>query len=223
MNNCNICDELSGQDFSSHGPEYKAIVQSRKNILASTKNFHVLPSIGPLHRSHVMIVPKVHCNSFGQLPFALNLEKLELVNCIRAYFSSLFDHQLIFFESGAGRLINHSGGCIFHAHIHAVVENSAFHERLLREVKLIPTDSFTTSDMNLELGYIWYMDANKSEYLCNNPMLPSQFLRYTYAQSTEVETLWNWRRHANISGVLNVLETYKHLENCCSVMSPPIN
>lgn len=176
----------------------------------------MIPSIGPLHKSHAMIVPKLHYNSFGQLPLALNMEKRELIDRIYTYYSSRFDKKLIFFESGAGRLVNHSGGCIFHAHIHAVVENSTFHERLLREVKLVPIDSFTTSNIDIELGYIWYLDARKYEYLCNNPMLPSQFLRYTYAQSTEEQTFWNWRRHANINGVLKVLETYKHLENRCS-------
>lgn len=210
--NCNICQEILGAAFSAHGPEYENIVREGNNVLAQTENLLVIPSIGPLNDSHVMIVPKTHCNSFGALPTACNDEKFALIKSLREHYFSHFNKELLFFESGAGTLINHSGGCIFHAHIHVVEAQELFHTRLLAEVKLIEISAGNPTSPDLNLGYIWYMNAEGHQYLCNNPMLPSQFLRYTYAQCAGHETMWNWRRHSNIAGVKKALETYRNLK-----------
>ena len=211
MTNCNICQEISGVAFDAHGPEYEQIVRTQENILAQTENLLVIPSIGPLNDSHVMILPKEHCNSFGALPTTWNDEKFDLISSLREHYFVHFKKELLFFESGAGTLINHSGGCIFHAHIHAVAAQALFHTRLLAEVKLVELSASSETKPDLNLGYIWYMNAKGQQYLCNNPMLPSQFLRYTYAQCSGQETMWNWRRHSNIAGVKHVLQTYKNL------------
>lgn len=204
---CNICNEICMGESPTHGSVYADMVKNGTNVIAKTENLLIIPSIGPLNASHVMIVPKEHVNSFESLP-ELKAEKIELIGQLRNYYFDAFEEKLIFFESGAGKLISHSGGCIIHAHIHAVTSQQGFDERLFSEVDLVSLKT-ASLEADLNYGYIWYSNVDSEEYLANNPMLPSQFMRYTYAQGSSNNLLWNWRRHGNISGVQQVIDNYK--------------
>lgn len=208
MNKCNICNELNN-DIVNIPSDYVDIVKSKNNIILFSKDLVVLPSFGPLNNSHVMIVPKDHIFNFYSLPQSHTLQVKTLLNKLQNDFFNTYKKKLVFFESGAGVKNNHSGGCIVHAHIHCVVQSEEFERSLFKEVELENVSDETT--FNTQQGYIWYKAADGQEYLKNNPLLPSQFLRYLYMQSSNTPKSWNWRRNIDIVGIRSVIDTYRKI------------
>tara|TARA_R100001440_G_scaffold5609_1_gene11874 strand:- start:3653 stop:4141 length:489 start_codon:yes stop_codon:yes gene_type:complete len=156
-----------------------------------------------------MIVPKEHFNSFAEMGSSASSELEEMKNKIRSYGKRRLAEEYVFFESGAGKLTTHSGGCIIHAHLHALALCSEFDNRIFREIKLSKVSESSFYEIaDKEFGYVSYTNAKDEYFLCNQPLLPSQFLRYLYAQCNNAEAYWNWRRHINISGVKEVIRTY---------------
>lgn len=209
VENCGICLEISGKGNNEFGDTYCELIKSGGNVVLESTSFLVIPSFGPLNYSHVMLVPKRHANSFAQLSDLEINEGFQILDLIKSHILKKTGEKLVFFESGAGTTTSHSGGCIVHAHIHCVVDSKIFDERLRSEIKLEPVKTGDYSRASIDAGYVWYLDAQDNSYICNNPMLPSQFLRYIYAESCGSSSTWNWRRDINISGVLTVLKTYK--------------
>jgi diadenosine tetraphosphate (Ap4A) HIT family hydrolase len=212
MLSCNLCRELEYKSTMPTDVDYTSLVESGASRIVETENFVVLPSVGPIDAFHVMAVPRVHVNSFAALPSSARKEARELLLRLRTFVEQAHARTLIFFESGAGTRSDHSGGCIVHAHIHAVSACPSFSHRLQREVALerqVVSDPFEHADT--KFGYVWFMDESESEYVCNRPLLPSQFLRYLYSQSCGVESMWNWRRHPNTGVITEILRNYRGL------------
>lgn len=211
---CNICRELAGAPVSDFGKEYEEIVTRRSNIIYESDNLVVIPSLGPLNSSHVMIVPKLHYNSFAEIDGSVHAELDEIKFKIRSYGRNKLEKEYLFFESGAGSITSHAGGCITHAHLHALAWCSDFDRRIFKEIKLsrITKPGFYESS-DVEFGYVLYINKRDEWFLCNRPLLPSQFLRYLYALCNNAEAYWNWRRHINISGVRDVIEVFSHFNS----------
>lgn len=212
LENCGICLEISGKGNQEFGKIYCELINSGENVILESASFLVIPSFGPLNDSHVMLVPKRHVNSFAQLTDLEINEGFKVLGLLKSHISSKRGENLIFFESGAGISTSHSGGCIVHAHIHCVADSKVFDERLRSEIKLEPVKERDYSKACINTGYVWYRDAQENSYICNSPMLPSQFLRYIYAQSCGSSSAWNWRRDINTPGIISVLKTYKGIK-----------
>lgn len=211
MQVCNICQELMLKEIESFDPRYQALISARKNILLETEDFVVLPSLGPLNDSHVMIVPKVHVNNFSMIE-ASKLKQVEFIEeMLSSHIIKTLGKKLVFFESGAGKISNHSGGCIVHAHIHCIYESESFESRLFDEVEFNDGGQTLYDGADADVGYVWYRSSSGQAYVCNDPQLPSQFLRYVYSIAAGDVRFWNWRRHNNFDGVLRVIDNYKGL------------
>lgn len=209
MIDCNICKELSGIGADECGRDYQELIRRGENIILSSSNFAIIPSVGPLSGAHAMLVPLNHINSFAELPPSALHEAAGLLDRMQEHISKKLGKKLFFFESGAGQLASHSGGCITHAHIHCITEAVGFLERLSAEVSLSPTKEMDFSGADLKHGYIWFRSSAGECYVCNRPLLPSQFLRYVYAQCTNSPNIWNWRRHTNFTEVQEVVSAYE--------------
>jgi diadenosine tetraphosphate (Ap4A) HIT family hydrolase len=208
VDNCNICEEISGSGSNECGHEYQELIRSRQNILLSSPNFAVIPSVGPLHVTHAMIVPLRHVNSFAELSKGEIDEADELLQKLQNHITGRLGAGLLFFESGAGRLIDRSGGCIAHAHIHCVTDSPDFFERISVELPLVATKYMDFTGADTENGYIWFRSSAGNCYISNRPLLPSQFLRYVYAQCSGSPMKWNWRRHTNFTEIREVVALY---------------
>lgn len=201
---CGICDEINGISLIKG---YDEIVSDKKNIIAETNDFLIVPSIGPLNNSHVMLIPKRHINSFAALDRDTRSNGKEILRELNEFIINQSGRSLIFFESGAGENIDRSGGCISHAHIHCVYYAQEFENALNKEINFKKIEGENLS-FDIKNGYVWYMSNSYDEFLCNKPLLPSQFLRYLYSNANLIHGNWNWRRDNNISGVLEVIDNY---------------
>jgi diadenosine tetraphosphate (Ap4A) HIT family hydrolase len=212
IHNCNICKELSGSGAAECGEDYQKIIRAGENILLSSAGFTAIPSVGPLGRTHAMVVPNRHVYSFAELDFSEIREASLLLYRMQNHIQRKFGERLFFFESGAGRLTAHSGGCISHAHIHCITESPGFFDRLSSEVLLVPAKEMNFSEADKEHGYIWFRNSEEANFICNRPLLPPQFLRYIYAQCAGSPSIWNWRRHANFTKIQEVISAYKGID-----------
>lgn len=207
---CNICLEIMGQPSTELGDTFNSIVSQGKNVLLNWDDFLVIPSLGPLDETHVMIVPKFHIESFAALPLDKRKVAEEIIKGVDTYASHELGEDLLFFESGAGKLTTHSGGCIIHAHIHCLHACSQFEKRLFEEVELdLGKSNFEGLDLNF--GYLWYLGSDRKPYCKNNPLLPSQFMRYLYATSCGGPGLWNWRKNLCNDVYETALSKYENL------------
>lgn len=207
ISECNLCFEIRGKPSANFGSQYNELVRSKENQILETDNFILVPSVGPLNESHVMLVPKRHVTSFAMLTSCEKKESANILETLSKKFRSKYKHELIFFESGAGSLTAHSGGCIDHAHIHCLQESKVFEAQLFSEVALIEEES-TYLNADIQLGYLWYRKKTGDTFICNSPLLPSQFMRYLYAESTNSGYQWNWRKYSKTEDVIRVLEKY---------------
>jgi ATP adenylyltransferase len=210
---CGICQEIQGRLPSEVCEGYFDLIRSNRNILFETRRLLVLPSVGPLNPSHVMVVPKKHVNSLAEAGSDYAQELSLAMEAIREHGAKRLQKRVVFFESGTGKLVSHSGGCIVHAHLHAVTESEGFQAETPM-TRVGRGDFFGKAD--LDGGYVLYVSAQGEYFLSNAPKLPSQFLRYLYSQCENTERLWNWRRHHNIEGVRKVVATFEGLQRSLS-------
>ncbi len=209
---CNLCLEINGTSAPELMGDYGSLVSSGKNRILESENFVVIPSVGPLNSSHVMLVPKFHANNFAVMSTSEIREGMSLLDRLDEYARRHFGSPLVFFESGAGRLSSHAGGCIIHAHIHCLLESEEFQRRLMDEVVFSAIPAMDYSCIDGDHGYLWFKDSSGMTRVCNRPMLPSQFMRYLYALCGKNSLMWNWRRHMNFGGIREVLNNYSELK-----------
>lgn len=210
MINCSLCNEIL-KNVGSMPEDYQSLVRSGENVIFGSSQVVLVPSFGPLNNSHSMIVPRDHVNSVADLSEVPAEEVKDLVEQLRNKYKETYGKELVFFESGAGNLASHAGGCIVHAHIHCVEANIGFEEKLFEEVDFIELEESLNFSFDTDFGYVWYKGVNGLEYVRNKPLLPSQFLRYLYMQNSDNPQKWNWRRDIDILGVKKVLRNYSML------------
>lgn len=208
--NCNLCNEVYKDSSNLFDDYYSNLMARQKNILMETEFFIVIPSFGPLDKSHVMIVPKVHVNNFAVISDDKADQVSLIISLLNRYHLEEIGSPLVFFESGAGTCTGHSGGCITHAHIHCVAYSEKFQPLLFDEIAL--SEMKKCSILDTEHGYVWFKNEKGISFYCNRPLLPSQFLRYLYLKSKGGNQKWNWRRNIDIEGIKNVISNYSRLK-----------
>ena len=69
---CDICSELQKDQKAYFYSTYESSISNR--IIHETENLHVIPSIGQIVEGYLLIVPKNHYLSIGQMPANLIAE-----------------------------------------------------------------------------------------------------------------------------------------------------
>ena len=156
INICPICCELKGKCCSSHNKEYSKIIEAGSNILWHDENIAIIPSIGALNKTHVLLVPIQHVPSISCLSYS---EQKSLL--LAKSFLQSFDKNIIFFEHGTGRkYFNNSGASITHAHLHAIVieNDEAILEKMFNDydVEIVEDNFLFTTCKSSEYNYIFY-------------------------------------------------------------------
>lgn len=213
MRRCTLCDEICGES-TVFGPEYCALVESQETCLASTENLVLMPSVGALNSSHVMIVPRVHYRNFASTPPSFDLELEGLKARIKEFAKQEYGWDMIFFEHGAGTGSDTSGSCIDHAHIHAIRSIPRFQDALHRSLDtLIESDASEIRQIaDLSSGYLCFESSSSRLYIANNPSVPPQYFRASYARAQGGPLMWNWRFDIRIGEVKNVVRSFVRLK-----------
>lgn len=208
---CLICQEIDGDGSGFEQKNYRLLVEQKKNIIFQTDSFVLLPSIGPLNESHILIVPKLHIKSFSTLSEQAELELSEIKQKIRAHGLLNGDKKFIFFEHGTGDNGDTSGGCVDHAHVHAIWDHSKVFDVFVKEMRLVKIPEQIPFKLlaDVKNGYVYAENHNGVQFIRNNPDVPSQFFRKLYASVDTSIEVWNWRSFFNFKGIEKVILYYQ--------------
>jgi ATP adenylyltransferase len=192
---CTICSELAGRPDPYLGESYKKLIESNSNILLDTENFVVLPSVGALNPSHVLVVPKEHVCNFAMLPHERLVNEFPQIYYALRNFNQSKGVSVVFFEHGMGSIFDTSGACVSHAHLHVIANEEPLESNLRNSIKLIDIPSFDLISClaSKEAGYVVFGNASGNVGIANRPDLPPQFFRRIYAITAKNPAVWNWR------------------------------
>jgi diadenosine tetraphosphate (Ap4A) HIT family hydrolase len=197
VDDCSFCAELAGEGIPLHQRLIPEAPRSR--VLAETRRFVVVPSIGPLAAGHVLVVPRRHALGILRLPQAALAECDELVaECVRRT-RSLYPGPVVLFEHGsADRGNGASGACVEHAHLHLLPGPIELVSRVRARMPRWPeVRQFAEAAGAGGRAYLLVGSANPTTAFSvhyNPAAVPSQYFRQHYAILTGAADSWDWRK-----------------------------
>lgn len=212
MLDCPICFEIAGEIHQNHNEEYAKLILSKSHILWSDENISIIPSIGALNDTHVLIVPNRHVEAMCEL----NSIELQSVMTAKKMLDELFNNCVIYFEHGSCiKNKETSASSIVHAHLHALcLENDeSLKTWFAKFFKATELDFSNISSIcsDLKTNYIFYQGLDKKGLITYSDFFESQILRREISKYTKVE--WNWRTYTNINLVNSVIRKYEILKD----------
>ena len=202
---CSFCEELFDTESISSPivKEFFATFGRNTRVLFSTEKFFVVPSLGAMIPGHILLLPKNHYYSVGEMP-EQDLREFELLaQEIRHILSSVygccsaFEHGCV---EGAGK----AGACVDHAHLHLL----PIGKNLKSEIQAkfgrgidIHSLSELRQFVQREIPYIYY-EAPEGEARAYDAFLaPSQYFRQlVFAADPQVGN-WDWKQDLRTSTV----------------------
>lgn len=216
---CDFCNELDGKKENEFYKKYNDIPC---RIIKLSANFSILPSLGQLSTSHLLIVSNKHYNSIGQLDLSEQKELKQIITKCSVLMDKYFidnaenkTHKVLFFEHGVFDDNGSNGGCgISHLHLHSLCYSiDSFHiliENLKDDhkenVKQI-SDIFTETsyhNVNKQTYLLLMFDNMKYIITSRNNIFESQYLRRKIAESMG-QNQWNWKNVDNEGEVIGHL------------------
>lgn len=189
---CVFCEEFEGDTFGAWHERFPGVPD---RTLFATDSFVVLPSLGPIGRWHLLLVPRNHVTSLSQLPPHAAEECWWILERLRTV---LIDdgQQVTTFEHGTCGT-EEAGGCgIVHAHGHVVaggcgIEGPDIDEERWEQVRAAPDVSPFTA-MPQETSYLLFVDTAGVAWHRPARHERSQHLRSVVAARLG-QSGWDWR------------------------------
>lgn len=167
------------------------------SVIYEDENVFVTPDIAPVVKGHYLIVTQEHINSYGNADEKTydSLEKAKKFLICNLYHTD----NVLFWEHGA--VINHSaGGCIDHAHIHAIPMPLGLEiDNYLDSLEFINSPRQVLNYASLRKiaingqPYISYECGNGEKYFRCVNWIPSQFFRLMISRYNLQEYNWKLR------------------------------
>jgi len=215
MNDCSFCAEFRGEElnnfFAIHlQVEFQKVgIQSR--IIGQSKNFFVLPMIGPLVRGYLLVVPITHFLSFAHLPIELIREAQAIRDSLREIFSIHY-RPPVFFEHGPMSQSRKGGCCTDHAHLHVVAVDCdvadkftdfTYKPRRVNDLVDLP------QQMIKDMPYLYYENQRGERWLMDAPVVESQFIRKLIAIEIGATERAYWFNSLQISWIIDIIKRLK--------------
>lgn len=166
--------------------------------LMVTDDFIVVPTIGSFVPGYLLVIPREHIYSLGELG---ETRLVHLEEFLDRYVSALefeFGPRYLVFEHGSGGPDRPGGSCVRHAHLHLIPVGE---EALIELEGLLP---FTELDSYQELtdfashNYA-FIDSGDKKLVWQEPenvdqsgRLPGQWIRREVTRILALETDWDW-------------------------------
>lgn len=176
--------------------------------LFETDNFYITVSIGAIVEGHLLVIPKQHYLSMGELPKELMEELKMIYQKLQNLLIYHYGMKVMAFEHGTGRKTDISAASVSHAHLHilpitdSLIEDIKKNDCLLREL-----DDFSDLSVYADSGksYMFYIDVNQKMFCIENESLPSQFFRKLVAEKFDLGE-WNWRKDYKEHNIYKTVE-----------------
>jgi ATP adenylyltransferase len=186
-------------------------VEAWNRPLLETSHFVVLPSLGALVEGWLLIVPKVHFISLGELPTSLETEFLTLKSEIVQLTESLYGAAALF-EHGPSSIKRQVGCGVDHAHLHIV---PTIYDLKSEVAPFLPNAAqWQRGDLNgcrdaYRSGndYLYLEQPVGHGFILKSGQLGSQLFRRAIARSMGIEEQFNWREHPQFVAINSTIES----------------
>lgn len=117
------CEFCAGADPQANVQMQKVVGAGRTRIVAESPRFYVTPTLGAFVRGYVLVVPRAHVHSFGQLEAAPLAEAQAVIDVMTARLARTYGMPVLGFEYGHAD----GGRRIPHAHWHLLPSEADLH------------------------------------------------------------------------------------------------
>lgn len=210
---CTFCAEVSGAPGANLYYEMGIFAHgARDYVLEETPFFVVVPCIGALVDTYVLIISKRHVLSTGWLS---DEERDELRGVLDRWSSRIAENgnSPVIFEHGSYSFRDKGGACYDHCHVHVVgTERSpaTFVAQVSEDVPLVQSDNWLDSArLAIEDGEHSYLAVSfgDGDYVGNSSGAPSQFFRRHLADWLGTDKGgWDWLVFPERERVKNMIE-----------------
>ncbi|MFD9333919.1 methyltransferase domain-containing protein [Streptomyces sp. NPDC060028] len=216
---CEMCEEvrLSGSFATgAHGDDTTTAAapghprgSGFSRLVARTRAVDVLSGLGSLLPGYVLVVPRRHTTSLGELSPADLAEAFSVGWRFAERIEREFGHPVVLVEHGssgaaaaaagpppAGGAVRHrtGGSCITHSHLHIFPISDAAHSPLFAAPgsRKISGLSDLIDTAHRKKNYYFCTWKRDEGYLLSDPDLPSQYARRVWAGTLDAPDLWDW-------------------------------
>lgn len=178
------------------------------SLVHESQNFYVIVSIGAVVEGHLLIIPKSHYWSMGELPDELITELSEITFYIENMLKSEYKKNVICFEHGTGNKESVSAASVVHAHLHILPISESITDSVKHEGhRLIPINGFKDLSKYADAGesYLFFRDIDNKMYCVEGTGLPSQYFRRIVCETFNMEN-WDWHHSYNIDNVYHTVQ-----------------
>lgn len=204
---CTLCNEISKQKEGNLC--YELFNRQVNRVIAQTKNFVVLPTIGQIVEGYLLIVPKKHYFCIGAIPSNYLQEFIMLKKECKRILLEIYGTGTIFFEHGSVdvEITCRAGCCIDHAHLHVVPVDLDLHNKISQKYKEVKISKISELQRyhKSKRAYLYYENCDGQKYVFDAPVVVSQFLRMILAEELGSPDLWDWRKHPGKQKMLNTI------------------
>ncbi len=216
---CHLCSQLVGEQDNDLLSAIFADKVYLRRVLTETRNFALIPSVGPLAVGHVLLCPKSHCCSFRDVDRNLDAEVMKLKMQIRSLLTRTFGKPIHCFEHGMRSDGSRVLCTVDHAHLHFVPADVDMRDAL--QYQQAPWVSFEGSLHTLRAvvgndEYLFYESPSGESAVipARDEEFGSQYIRKAFASQLGESSTWNWRHfpkvdeiHATWQQISSVLPT----------------
>lgn len=169
----------------------------------------VIAGLGALTEGYILIVPKSHYHSVGELPYEM-IEQLDLLKTrVRTNIKSAYSSDPIFFEHGSHGSEQPSGACVSHVHIHAFICDFDFRNILNQTLPEKRINKLVELKNLIKLGMPYFFFENQNAEMFYYPVSPDiepQFFRKLWAKAIKKADEWDWRIYCQETNVANTIK-----------------
>ena len=205
FDHCCLCSQIAGErenDLLSSlldcGDGYQ------RRIAMETEYFAVIPSVGALTAGHVLLCPKPHVTSLGELSAEIAAEYLEAKRNLTATIVARFHSPVHAFEHGCAKGSPRVICTVDHAHLHLLPAPKGLTDIILGAFswRQIGAKSDDLARAVNALEYLYYESPDGECFVAQQKQeFESQIMRRIIASALGKCEAWNWREHPNLSEV----------------------
>ncbi len=204
---CAFCTKLNRKEDKG---DIEDLTSLTNRVVYETENFVVIPSLGQIVEGYLLVMPKGHYLSIGEVPPENYLELEAVQKRVRKVLTENYGAP-VFFEHGAVSPSKRGGCCVDHAHLHALPVQIELIEIVAKHFHFTKIDGFhpLKSSFNRGEPYLFVEENSGERFLFQIPdVIPSQYLRQIVARELGKPERWDWRSYPGweeIRGTINRL------------------
>ena len=179
---CQFCEELAAGASSYLGSRLR-------RFIFEDDEFAVFAAIGSFVAGYLIMVPRIHVQSFAELGPGSLARASDLVTEMRGRLADHFGPSVLFEHGSHGAAPG--GACIDHAHWHIVPARHQV-DLLAGSSGVADLHQFHDLAAYSQVPYLMAQQEGMATRVLPNPSVPSQFMRRRLAAHLGVPDHWDW-------------------------------